>query len=206
MSINISPIILSVNKSLRDLIVESDLGINTDDIHFKSPGQLDPLPDQGISLFLYKISENPFLKNNDFVYENHSNPEILRKPPLPLDLYYLVTCYGDGETNLITIEKILQLFYEHAILREGIFENVLPSDLVDRGNKEIRIVLNDLTIEQINHIWSMFPNKSYSLSVSYIVTPILIEPLNGIKTARVLSKDTVSYEVKNSRDTNNNYS
>jgi hypothetical protein len=191
LSFNISPIILSVNNSLRDLIA-SHLEIAQNDIHFESPGELDPLPDQGLSLFLYKISENPFLKNDDFIQENHGNPEILKKPPLPLDLYYLVTPYGNGTTKLINIEKILQLFYEQPILREG----VLPRDLVDRGNKEIKIVLNDLTIEQVNHIWSMFPNKPFILSISYIVTPILLETLHGIETYRVLSKDTASYKVK----------
>ena len=192
MSFNTSPLILSLSNSLRDLI-ESNLEINQNDIHFESPGELNPLPDQGLSLFLYKISENPFLKNSDDIQEKYSNPEVLKKPPLPLDLYYLVTPFGSGTTKLITIEKILQLFHERSILRE----DVLSRDLVEHGNKEIRIVLNDLTIEQVNNLLGMFPNLPYSLSISYIVTPLLLETLSSKEISRVISKDTFYYKVKN---------
>src|SRR5262245_38073072 len=48
-----------------------------------------------VNLFLYKISENGALKNQEI--PGHGNPGTYGFPPLSLSLYYLLTAYGTRE-------------------------------------------------------------------------------------------------------------
>src|SRR5215210_1996210 len=111
MSIEASSLIFSVSNTLRSMLSEF-LKIREEDILFDSPGELEPIPDNGLSLFLYRLSENISLKNQDFVQDRHVNPVRLRNPPLVLDLYYLLVPFGNSETRLIVLEKVMQLFHD----------------------------------------------------------------------------------------------
>ena len=81
MSLETSSLIFSVSNTLRNMLSEF-LKIREEDILLDSPGELEPIPDDGLSLFLYKLSENPSLKNQDFVQDRYVNPVRLRNPPL----------------------------------------------------------------------------------------------------------------------------
>jgi hypothetical protein len=116
-----------------------------------------------ISLFLYQISENPHYRNQE--------------PSSVIDLYYLITPYSDatgiGETpNQIEqqmLSNILRIFHNRHMSAP-----MLSKELVETGNKEINIYLNNLSMEETNRIWSMFRDVSYKLCLSYLVTPIRI--------------------------------
>jgi hypothetical protein len=64
--------------------------------------------DRRINLFLYKVQENPFLKNADWQVKP-GNPTQLVPPPLSLYLYYLMTPYAanDPQTGNTIAHEIL---------------------------------------------------------------------------------------------------
>jgi Pvc16 N-terminal domain len=167
------------------------LKIREEDILMDSPGELEPIPDTGLSLFLYKLSENPPLKNQDFVQDRYANPVRFRNPPLALDLFYLIIPFGNSESRQILLEKVMQLFHDFPILDKSL----LSDDLVNSGNHELKILLNEITIDDLNKIWSLFPNKSYRLSISYMVTPLMIPSSRVTERAisRVITKETEHY-------------
>src|SRR6476619_3375135 len=129
MSIESSSLIFSVSNTLRNILTEF-LKIREEDILLDSPGELEPMPDNGLSLFLYKISENPSLKNQDFITERYINPVRLRNQPLALDLFYLIIPFGNSETRQIIIEKVMQLFHDFPILDKSL----LSDDLLNSEN------------------------------------------------------------------------
>src|SRR5215216_2623230 len=50
-----------------------------------------------VNLYLYQVTETGFLKNQEIPGQGH--PAAFGRPPLSLDLHYLVTAYGPNETN-----------------------------------------------------------------------------------------------------------
>ena len=194
MSLEASSLIFSVSNTLRNMLSEF-LKIREEDIVLDSPGELEPIPDDGLSLFLYKLSENPSLKNQDFVQDGYFNPVRLRNPPLVLDLFYLVIPFGNSESRQIILEKVMQLFHDYPILDKSL----LSDDLINSGNQELKILLNEITIDDLNKIWSLFPNKPYRLSISYMITPLMIPSSRTTERAisRVISKETQHYQKVN---------
>lgn len=151
----------------------------------------DPPAGTGVSLFLYQVVENPYLKNQEFEQRGINT---LINPPLVLDLLYLITPYssapGTGTTSVareneqMLLTKILRVFHDNGKLSGPALGNAL----LDSGNRELRILQNILSMDQMNHLWSMFREASYKLCVSYTVTPLIIPSSREITTQRVLRK------------------
>lgn len=184
-------IILDIGDSLRTLLLKKISELPDENaIVFDSPVDIEANSNTKLSIFLYQVVENSFLKNIGPEYVGRSE---MRHPPLLIDLYYLFTPYAKNrETELIIIEKLLQVFYDNPVLRK----ELLKESLKGSGNDEIRIVPNNVTFEEINKLWERFPNKAFKLSVSCILTPVRIpseKPLEMIK--RVMQKEIDIHEI-----------
>ena len=155
-----------------------------------SPGDITTAPSQNqLSLFLYQIVENPFLKNQE---PQLMGPDKLKFFSLPLDLYYLLTPYAkDKETEQIIVAKLLRLFHDNSVLSG----TMLGNNLLQSGNTELRIVMNTLSLDQLNHLWGIFPGKTYRLALSYILTPLLIPSTREIEIQRVTRKEIDYYQI-----------
>jgi hypothetical protein len=148
---------------------------NKSKINLRSPEV--PMSGTSISLFLYQISENAHYRNQE--------------PSAVIDLYYLITPYSDaigiGETpNQIEqqmLSNILRIFHNRRLRAP-----LLSKELVETGNKEINIYLNNLSMEETNRIWSMFRDTSYKLCLSYLVTPIRIPVVHEDFGKKIISE------------------
>jgi hypothetical protein len=155
---------------------------------FDSPADIDAstLTTAQVSIFLYQIVENNFLKNND---REFSGDDKMIYPPMFLDLYYLFTPYASERDKEHTIlERIMTAFHDHAVLKEP----VLQGNLVYGGNTEIRTVSHSFSFDEINKLWERFPNKPFKLSVAYMLTPVKVlsakepEPITRV-TEKILN-------------------
>ncbi|VVB84168.1 Uncharacterised protein [uncultured archaeon] len=157
-------------------------------IVFDSPADIDPTGNPMLSIFLYQIIENGNLRN---VPPEPIDMDKMRYPPLILDLYYMFTPFAKNkETELIIIEKLMQVFFDNSVLRT----DTLTGGLKASGNDEIRVVPNNLSFDEINKLWERFPNKPFKLSASYILSPVRIpsgKPVEIIK--RVMEKNIDVY-------------
>ncbi len=184
-------ILLDISDSLRSIIVKriSELS-DENSIVLDSPADIESNTNTRLSLFLYHIAENAFLRNEEPEYIGRDR---MRYPPLMVDLYYLFTPYAKNrETELIILEKLKQIFHDNPVLKN----DLLKDSLRRAGNEEIRMVPNGISFEELNKLWERFPNKAFKLSVSYILTPVCIpseKPLSEIK--RVMEKEIEIYEM-----------
>jgi len=123
----------------------------------------------GLSLFLYQINENIFLRNQNF---QETNPKTIQSSPLFLSLFYLITPTTDNPFNdHILLSKILQLIHDNSQLKLSFKDGTN-----DFTNERFNLIMNDLTIDEMNKIWSILSSsKPYKLSISLEVTPIKIE-------------------------------
>jgi hypothetical protein len=142
-------------------------------VSIRSPDEMVRTPEQGISLWLYKISRDEHLSNYS---PRRVSSSRLRPPPLPLRLHYLLTPVFELDTGLSAPEfehtvlgKALQLFAEEPVLR-GV---ALLGALRNEANQMV-VRLEPLTTEEITRIWDAL-ESNYKLSVSYEVSVVPID-------------------------------
>jgi hypothetical protein len=144
-------------------------------------------PDEGggnrrVNLFLYKVQENPFLRNQDWQVKPGS-PDRLVPPPLSLDLFYLLTPYAqnDPQTGNTSTHEILgeamRVFYENPIISQTYLVAGLKS-----AREQVRIAQNTLDPEELSHIWNTF-TQPFRLSVLYQVSVVQLDMLPASEQA-----------------------
>lgn len=144
--------------------------------------------EKGVNLFLYRLEENSQWKNMDW-QGDRSNPTKIRRPPLSLDLFYVLTPYAPRVTEPITdialtpriLGKAMQILHENPVLNHihnpyfDADKNEHFSGDLRNSFEKIKITLNPIDMEEMSKIWSM-GDKSYRLSVAYHVSIVQIAP------------------------------
>lgn len=172
-----------VSESLMNLLAGEMILNPTVKVTILAPDE--GVDDRRINLFLYKVQENPFLRNMDWQVKPGS-PDRLVPPPLSLNLSYLVTAYAknDPQTGNTTAHEILgeamRVFYENPILPNG----YLVTGLQDT-REQVKIVQNTLDPEELSHVWSTFI-QPFRLSVLYQVSVVQLDMLS--KNEQVMAK------------------
>jgi hypothetical protein len=150
-------------------------------------GGNNPTPEgDRINLFLYQVSENPFLKNQELLSDRGSRGTL----PLSLNLHYLITAYGSTIQNGIYIDEskaqqllgsAMRVLNDYAIITESLLttrlsplgQTILDTSL--RGQYEtIKLCLDPISIEDLTKIWTAL-TVPYRLSAAYSVSVIQIE-------------------------------
>ena len=147
-------------------------------IVFTNPKETAGRPADRLSIWLYRITENEFLKNQPEVRANGADTR--RPAPLALDLHYLVTPFArSGELDHLLLGKTLQTLYDNAttLLR-------IPADNIAQ---ELRIVLARRTLEELTRVWEAL-QEPYRLSVAYQVTVTEVDSLRLTGGGRVIDR------------------
>ena len=164
-----------VSESLRNLLVNEMTITPSVPVTVLAPDETGG--DRRINLFLYRILENPTLKNLDWQVKR-GNPALIVPPPLSLNLYYLVTPYApnDPQTGNATAHEILgeamRVFHEHAIVPQDV---LVPG--LHNAREQIKIMLNPLDPDELGRVWSTFSHP-FRLSVMYEVSVVQLELLS----------------------------
>lgn len=131
-----------------------------------------------INLFLYRVQENAFLRNQDW-QPSPTTPGQLVPPPLSLRLFYLLTPYASNDSNLgnATVHEILgeamRVFHEFPVVPA----EYLAGDLGD-AHEELRITPNGVNMEELGQIWSTF-QQPFRLSMLYEVSVVQLDLSTG---------------------------
>jgi hypothetical protein len=141
-----------------------------------------------LTVFLYSVTPTAELRNAPPI---RIAPGQERRPPLPLDLYYLMTAFApdtiqDPTDRTLEADRLLgaamQVFYDNGILSGGTLRGIIPRD------SELRLTLQPITVEDLTRVWSVFPEQVYRASVSYLVTPARIDSRVVLSGQRVVMK------------------
>lgn len=131
---------------------------------------------KSVNLFLYHVRPTPSLRNNDLpVFENG---RLVNVPTIGLDLYYLLSFYGTKPNDLES-ERLLGLavtaLNAHPLLTQADFYASAEPDRAELGVLDtVAVTPMTLTIEEMQRLWSMFPNVPYTLSMSYCASAALL--------------------------------
>jgi hypothetical protein len=136
-----------------------------------------------LSVYLYRITEDPYMKNRVAVEGTGGR---MRKPPMSLDLYYLITpLLKAPRDQQIVLGKILQIFYDRSTL-EGLD---LTGTLATTG-EVVRVVFNTVPLQEVSWVWQALETP-YRLSLTYTVRVTLLDSTEEQYQSRVLSQTDI---------------
>lgn len=133
-----------------------------------SSGELTTQDDFGttLSLFLYRVTMNEYLRNTGKVVDRFS-----RGAPLSIDLHYLMSVWA---TSALAEQTILawamRQFHLHPMLDRS---SLSPEAEWETGDV-IHVIPAELSNEDIMRIWDAL-EPSYRLSVSYVARVVRID-------------------------------
>lgn len=148
-------------------------------ISLRSPKDLEDDDAIRLSIYLYRIVEDPYLKNQPVL---PGPGRRVRKAPLTLDLYFLITpLVGTPREQQIVLGKVLQVFYDRAMLQGP---DVGPLAAAD---EELRIILNPVSLEETTRVWQAL-EMSYRLSLCYVVRVAILDSMRERLTQPVVDR------------------
>jgi hypothetical protein len=148
--------------------------------------KIDTFTGKRLNLYLYQVSENGYLKNQEIPGQGH--PGAYGHPPLSLDLHYLITAYGSSETTAdadLEAQQILgdamRVLHDYAIITPDLHEDdnptkpqILDTRLLSEFER-IKITLQPMILEDFSKIWTALPQANFRRSVAYQVSVVQIE-------------------------------
>lgn len=133
-----------------------------------------------LSIWLYQITENEFLKNQPPARTNGHTT--IHEMPLALNLHYLITPFAaTSEADHRLLGLTMQTLYDNA---------VLPiRDPVEDISEDLRLILCRASLEELTRIWEAL-REPYRLSVCYMVRVTRVDARRMAVRARVVESNT----------------
>jgi hypothetical protein len=141
-----------------------------------------------VTLFLYEIVEDPSARNRSArVTPSGTTPgETLdiSRPPMALLLRYLMTPWGgDWQTDQKIIGRVLQIFYDKAIIAGPDLKGVLTNT-----SDAIKMTLAPISLEDRTRVWYSV-QQPYRLSLTYEARVINLDAITSRTTKPVRSSE-----------------
>jgi len=183
--------ISDVGETMISLLQEQmkDLISDKNTIVLISPGEVGASDAVRLSLFLYQVDENPYLKNRPV----DAMATELPYPALPLDLAYMVTAYPSpgiqdrterSKEEHQVLGRAIQVFHDNAV----VYGTMLKGNLASTA-EELHITMTHLSMDDMTKIWTTFQDKPFRPSICYLVTPVMIDSLRSVTTQRVVKRE-----------------
>jgi hypothetical protein len=145
-----------------------------------SPDAPTGIAKPGVNVFLYQVSPNAALRNQDLPTRSADN-KLLRKPQAAIDLHYLLTFYGDYAT--LEPQRLLgaatMALHSHPTLSKLQIQaaqvGFLGDSNLDTQTEQIRFTPVAFTLEELSKLWSFLLKVDYVLSTAYVASVALLE-------------------------------
>jgi Pvc16 N-terminal domain len=181
-------VISAVSSTLKEILkqnitLSTDAELNGVEIYLLSPKEMqDAGHTAGISVWLYKVSRMAEMLNEP---PERIGPNQIARVPLPILLFYLVTpISAHPETRHTLLGRVLQVLYDHAILRGSDLRGVLKGT-----TEQLRVNLEALSLEELSLVWEAL-SEPYQLSVTYLVQVAKIDSdLEPVKSGPVIERE-----------------
>jgi hypothetical protein len=177
--------IKDVTRGLQMLLLSQLTAISSSaQVSLLPPGQALP-SGLGVNLYLYRIMENVFTKNQPWPGDKITPPS--DKPPLGLELSYLLTPFApapdpattNGDDAHTMLGAAMLALHQHTVLNDVHIagfdaDTALPASILN-SFEQVKIRLAVTSLEELSKIWATI-NQPYRLSVAYEVSLIELVP------------------------------
>ncbi|NMF86160.1 DUF4255 domain-containing protein [Nodosilinea sp. P-1105] len=177
--------IAAVTTTLRDLIsrgADNELGTGS-----VTTRPLDLARENGntgnqINLFLYHTQPSAAWRNRDL--PSRVKPGETGAPPLALNLYYLVTAYGQNNDDILghrLLGLAMQTLHDNTTLQPADLRLALADSDLHSQVERIHITPITLNLEEMSKLWATFQTQ-YRISAAYEASVVLIDSRRSTKT------------------------
>jgi hypothetical protein len=177
--------IAAVTTTLRDLIsrgLGSELG--TGSVTTRS---LDLARENGntgnqINLFLYHTQPSAAWRNRDL--PSRVKPGETGAPPLALNLYYLITAYGQNNDDILghrLLGLTMQTLHDNTTLKPADLRLALADSDLHSQVERVHLTPITLNLEEMSKLWATFQTQ-YRISAAYEASVVLIDSRRSTKT------------------------
>jgi hypothetical protein len=141
-----------------------------------------------INLFLYMMSRNATWTNVDI--PRQVRPGETGIPPLPLNMYFLITAFGrdDDATQPFghqLLGRAMSVLHDSPVLSaadiQAATQASLPGNNLAQQLERVRLTLHPLSMDELSKLWTGF-SAQLRLSAAYEVGPVLIESTRPTRT------------------------
>jgi hypothetical protein len=159
----------------------SDLEVTTQPLDLARKG----ITKAQLNLFLYQTVMNGAWRNLDM--PRQVRPGEAGAPPLALNLHYLITAYGRGETdNDAASHRVMggamSVLHDHPLLGRGEIATSLPNNDLGEQFERLKITPLPMGLEEMSKLWMVFQTQ-YRISAAYEVTVVLIDSRSPVRSA-----------------------
>jgi hypothetical protein len=127
---------------------------------------------EGISLFLYRVEINSALRN---LPARTGLDGITRRPPLPLDLYYLLTVWAkDAVKQQRILGWALRTLEDAPVLSAARLNHFGTETDVFQPGETVEVIFQTLSLQDLSNLWSGF-KVSLPVSVAFIARVVGID-------------------------------
>lgn len=136
-----------------------------------------------LNLFLYGTVIAAAWRNHDLPAQ--VRPGETGNPPLALNLHYLLTAYGRGDSDNDSVShrvlgNAMGVLNDHPLLGKAEIEAALADNDLGDQIERVRITPQPINVEEMSKLWTIFQSQ-YRLSVAYEVGVILIDSLRPVR-------------------------
>jgi hypothetical protein len=174
--------IATVTQTLQNVLTDALALTNVSAAHVTAtrPDDTANLPKTGVNIFLYQVVQNTALNNADLP-TRAADGTLLKVPQTALDLYYLITFYGD-DTQLeqqrllgaVTLSLHAQPWLRRSDIRAAQTSFLADADLADQAER-VRFRPVSFSLEELSKLWSFLLKVDYVLSIAYVASVVLID-------------------------------
>jgi len=130
-----------------------------------------------LNLFLYGVAINAAWRNLDV--PRQVRPGETAPPPLALNLHYLLTSYGRGESDNDAVSHrvlgaAMSVLHDHVLLGADEIAAALPGNDLSQQFERLRITPLAMGLEEMSKLWMTFQTQ-YRTSVAYELSVLLID-------------------------------
>jgi len=128
--------------------------------------------EEGISLFLYRVEINSGRRN---LPARTGLDGITRRPPLPLDLYYLLTVWAkDAVKQQRILGWAMRTLEDSPILSAARLNHFGTEAEVFQPDETVELIFQTMSLQDMSNLWSAF-KVSLPTSVAYLARVIGID-------------------------------
>ncbi len=135
-----------------------------------------------VNLFLYRTETSGAWRNIDMPRQvQHGETG---RPPLGLNLYYLITAYGKDDDDALghrLLGRAMSLLHDHPLLGAEEIKTALPGNDLHEQVERVRITPEPLSVDEMSKLWTTFQSQ-YRISAAYQVAVVLIESRHRART------------------------
>ncbi len=187
--------IATVTAALQQRLIQAvaGSGVSNAFVTTERPDQREKDNRAGVNIFLFQVDQNVQYRNANLPMRR-SDGSLSKKPAIVLDLNYLISFHGENKTlepqrlmgavasNLNALPTLSPAeIKDNVITPSASAPNTDPRKFLGQSDlptqpELVRFTLSPATQEELQHLWSLFDQTSYSLSLLYKASVVIIEP------------------------------